>query len=273
MYCGCRWRSITRSIRCAGNDIPNSAEIAAQARQVAELETQLDQYSAKGGQRMEVASRTLRQAEKDIGAALDGFSLKISEGSLGGLIEVRDQVGFQREIDRLKAEEIEARFRSVAAAVKPVQQWAGALKDALAPQLESVRSLKCLTERIRPAVLVVDDDAFQHKLLQKALADASIEAIFALTVMDGFAILRKRRPALILMDIDLPDVNGLEATRRLKAVEHLASIPVIMITGHSDRNVVVESLEAGASDFVVKPFNKDTLLAKVQGYLRGELHS
>lgn len=78
---------------------------------------------------------------------------------------------------------------AVAAAVKPVQQWATALKDDLAPQLESVRSLKKLTERVRPIVRIVDDDALQHKRLQKMLADAGIEAMFAVTVMDGFAIL------------------------------------------------------------------------------------
>ena len=250
-----------------------TTEIVAQARQVAELDLQLEQYAAKGGQRMEVASRSLQQAEKDIGAALDGFSRKISEGCFGDLIENDDRASLQREIARLKAEDVKMRFRTVAAAVKPVQQWANALKDDLAPQLESVRSLKNLTERVRPVVLVVDDDAFQHKLLQKMLADASIEAIFAVTVMDGFAILRKRRPDLILMDIDLPDVDGVEATRRLKSVEHLAPIPVIMITGHSDKKVVIESLEAGAVDFVVKPFNKDTLLDKVRGYLCGEFHS
>ena len=60
-------------------------------------------------------------------------------------------------IDRLKVEEIDKRFQTVAAAVQPVQQWAGALKDDLAPQLELVRALQNLAERFQPVVLVVEE--------------------------------------------------------------------------------------------------------------------
>jgi PleD family two-component response regulator len=61
----------------------------------------------------------------------------------------------------------------------------------------------------------------------------------------------------------MPSIDGIETTRRLKSVPHLAKIPVIMITGKSEGNVVVESLKAGAADFVVKPFERAALLGKV----------
>ena len=71
------------------------------------------------------------------------------------------------------------------------------------------------------------------------------------------------RPDLILMDFQMPGINGVETTRRLRAIGSLASVPVIMLTGNSDGNAVVESIKAGACDFIVKPFDKDTLLAKI----------
>jgi CheY-like chemotaxis protein len=249
--------------------MPTQGEIAVQARRIAELEALLEQYAANGTQRLEVASRSLHQAGQEIGAALDSLSHKLSEGDLRSLVEVRDRTGFQREIDRLKAEEIQKRFEAVAATVQPVHQWMGALKEGLAPQLESARALSALAQRIRPLMLMVDDDEFQHKLVKQLLADARLGLAFATSGIEALAMLRRRRPDIVLMDVNLPDIDGVEATRRLKSVEQLAGIPVVMVTGKSEKNVVVESLNAGASDFIVKPFDKGTLVAKIRKFLDG----
>lgn len=258
-----------RQMAGAGDSAPTVGEFAVLARRLAEVESLLEQHAVKGGQHVEVASRLLRQAEQDIGTALDGFSRGLSEGSRPDLVEVRDQAGFQQAFDHLKREEIEKSFQSVATAVQPVRQWAGTLKEDLAPHLESARALQVLAERVRPVVLVVEDDEFQHKLLERLLADENLELTFATTGTDALTSLRKHRPDLVLMDVNLPDINGVELTRRIKAIEQFASIPVVMITGHSEKSVVLESKIAGASDFVAKPFIKNNLLAKVRKYLNG----
>jgi CheY-like chemotaxis protein len=66
------------------------------------------------------------------------------------------------------------------------------------------------------------------------------------------------------MDVMMPNMDGVEATRRLKTVPQFAGIPVIMLTGKSEKNVVTESLKAGATGFLVKPFDRDTLITKVK---------
>jgi len=144
-----------------------------------------------------------------------------------------------------------------------------AVDDAVSPLLEALRSLRLLADRWKPLVLVVDDDRFQHKLLRELLAGADTELAFVTSVSEAIAGLHKRRPDLILMDVSLPDVNGVEATRLLKSAAQFASIPVIMITGVGGKAMVVESLKAGASDFVVKPFDKQSLLGKVRKVLYG----
>jgi len=254
-----------RQLTAAG--MPGPGEFAAQARHLVDLESQLDRYAAKGSQHVEAANRSLRQVEQDLGAALDRFSHKLSDGSCPDLVEVKDRDGLQREINRLKTEEIEKRFKIVSAMAQPVQQWASALKEDLAPQLESARALQSLAERLQPVVLVVEDDEFQHKMLKQVLEGMNIDLVFATSCTEALATLRKRRPDLILMDVGLPDIDGVETTRRLKSVEQFAKIPVIMITGRSEKAVVVESLKAGASDFAVKPFDKDVLIAKVRHFL------
>lgn len=243
------------------------AEFAAQARRIAELEAQLAQYSARGERQVDAASRSLRQAGQDIGAALDDFSQRLASGALDELVQIRDQRGFDGELARLRTEQIEPRLRSVVDAVAPVRQWVGALRQDLAPQLDSARRLAALAEQVRPVVLVIDDDEFQHRLLAQVLADERPELLCATSGTEALGILRKRRPDLILMDIELPEMDGVEVTRRIKSVEQFASIPVVMITGHSEKALVVESMKAGAADFVVKPFDKTTVLAKLRKLL------
>lgn len=247
---------------------PGAGEIAAQARRIGGLEAMLEQGIAHGGEHIDFVSRSLEQAGKRIDSALDNFSRRIAEAG-PDLMEVKDRVRLDQEIARLRSEEIGKHFQSVATAVKPASQWAGAFKSELKLKLEAVRALETLAARVRPVLLVVDDDEFQKKLLARILTDADIDAIFAGSGTEALATLRKHRPDLILMDINLPDIDGVEATRRIKSVATLADVPVIMITGQSGKEVVVESLKVGAVDFVVKPFDKNVLLDKIRKFLGG----
>ncbi|HLL17688.1 MAG TPA: response regulator [Rubrivivax sp.] len=137
--------------------------------------------------------------------------------------------------------------------------------------LGTVRALRSIVERFPPTVLMIDDDRLQHKLLGQLLAPLKLNCAFASSAAQGFAELHRRRPDLILMDVRLPDVNGIEATRLLKSATHFSAIPVIMITGVGGKEVVVESLKAGAVDFVVKPFDADSVVAKVRRVLYGKV--
>jgi CheY-like chemotaxis protein len=115
----------------------------------------------------------------------------------------------------------------------------------------------------RPTILIVDDDTFQHKLVGRILKDCNYQLLFAVDGVEVLNIVRKTRPDLVLMDVMMPDMDGIETTRHLKANPQFAKIPVIMITGKSEGQVVIDSLKAGAIDFVVKPFDGATLIAKI----------
>lgn len=250
-----------------GLNAVTSSQMAVQARGLGELEQNLNGYAAAGEQRSGAASASLAQAEQAINRALDALSEKLSSGASTDAAAARDPKILREEIDRLKIDEIGKHFQSVASAVDTMRQWAGALTTGLAPELESARALQSLAAQIRPMVLVVDDDEFQHTLLKKLLLAANVDLVFANSGAEALALLRRLRPDLILMDVDLPGVTGVEVTRRVKALRHLSDIPVIMITGHSEKAIVVESLNAGASDFVVKPFDRAALLTKVDRFL------
>ncbi len=256
-----------RQLAAGNGSTPSVADFAAQARRIADLEARLTQYAARGAKHVEAANRSLGQAGDGIGAALDGFSQRVAEGEFAATGELRDAGAFQGEFARLKKEQIDPQLRSAAEAATPVAQWVGSLREEFAPELKSAQALRELAEQIRPLVLIVDDDDFQQQLLAHTLQGAKLDLIFAASGSEAMGLLRKQRPDLVLMDIDLPDVDGVEVTQWIKSIDQFKKTPVVMITGRSEKHKVVDSLRAGAVDFIVKPFDRSTLLAKVRKLL------
>jgi CheY-like chemotaxis protein len=116
----------------------------------------------------------------------------------------------------------------------------------------------------RPIVLMIDDDPFQHDIVESILDNENYHLKFALNYYDALQIMGNSKPKLILMDVMMPEVDGIETTKRLKSNMKFSHIPILMVTGNSDREVVRKSIHAGAIDFLVKPFNKNTLINKLQ---------
>lgn len=242
---------------------PSKAKFAARARHLAELEKTLDREFTQGALHINVASLAMEQASLGVEAALDGFSHRLISGALPDTVVVKNADGLEKEISRFKRKEVQPHFKSAMESTQPLKQWAEKFKQKCEPFLESVRSMNAVAEHIRPTVLVVDDDEAQRIIIDRILTANNYDLLFARDGFEALSVLRNKRPDLILMDIVMPNMNGMDATRRLKAVPELAGIPVIMITGKSEGEVVVDCMEAGAVDFVVKPFDHATLIAKI----------
>ncbi len=113
------------------------------------------------------------------------------------------------------------------------------------------------------SILVVDDDDFQHKIVELVLGQLHYQLAFAFSGEDAIRFLQLNSVDLILMDVQMPGLGGLEATRRLRSMTNLAHVPILMATGESDDLVLAQCLKAGAADFVLKPFDRTILPAKV----------
>ena len=133
--------------------------------------------------------------------------------------------------------------------------------------MASVRELNVLADSVRPTVLVVDDDELQQKLVAKILAAENYQLIFAAKGVEALAVMRKTRPDVILMDFKMPEMDGIETTRRLKAVPQFAKLPVIMITGQSEGSVVRQP--EGRCVIPGQALARDTLIAKLRQVLNG----
>jgi two-component system, cell cycle response regulator DivK len=118
-------------------------------------------------------------------------------------------------------------------------------------------------------ILVVDDNEDNRQILIDLLSGAGYEVIEARTGFDAVATAAREVPALVLMDIQLPGMDGLEATRRIKAQPALARIPVIAVTSYALAGDDRKAADAGCDDYVTKPFSPRALLAKVRTILEG----
>ncbi len=122
--------------------------------------------------------------------------------------------------------------------------------------------------RARQLVLVVEDEESILELLRYNLGNAGFTVITAGSGEDGLALARRRRPDLILLDLMLPGIDGLEVCRQLKRSRETESIPVIMLTARGDEADIVAGLELGADDYLTKPFSPRVLLAHLRATLR-----
>ena len=117
-------------------------------------------------------------------------------------------------------------------------------------------------------VLIVEDDEDIAELLEYNLQRQGFRPSCAGTGEEGLREARENRPDLILLDLMLPGLSGLEVCRALKDAEATASIPVIMLTAKGEEEDIVAGFNAGADDYVTKPFRPKILLARVQAVLR-----
>ncbi len=118
-------------------------------------------------------------------------------------------------------------------------------------------------------ILVVEDDPAIRRVIVLAVKSAGYSPILEADAGDaGLATIRREKPALVLLDVMLPGMDGIEVCRRVKSDPALASTAVIMLTARGEEHDVVAGLDAGADDYVTKPFSKEVLLARIRAALR-----
>ena len=120
---------------------------------------------------------------------------------------------------------------------------------------------------MRPTILLIDDESASIALLMAYLKERNYEILVALGGLDGFRKALAGQPDLILLDIRMSDLDGLTTCRKLKAEPNAAHIPVIFLSASKDLQDKLEGFQAGAVDFIEKPFHKEEVLARVGVHL------
>jgi CheY-like chemotaxis protein len=121
---------------------------------------------------------------------------------------------------------------------------------------------------VRPTILTVDDSKALRLFVEKTLGTFACDMQEATNGYNAFFAIERVRPDLILLDIAMPVMDGIETLRRLKEAPELADIPVIMLTSRADHVVIPQLPAMGAADSLMKPFNEAALLEKIRGVLK-----
>lgn len=118
---------------------------------------------------------------------------------------------------------------------------------------------------VKNRILIVDDELSILKYVSASLRQAEYEPFIASNGQDALVMAETESPALVLLDITMPGIDGFEVLRRLREWTH---IPVIMVSARVDNNDKVKCLDLGADDYITKPFSIEELLARVRAVLR-----
>jgi len=119
-----------------------------------------------------------------------------------------------------------------------------------------------------PKILVVDDQPINVQLLKRKLEREGIQVIAAYNGLEALDRVKREKPDLILLDVMMPDMDGIEVCQRLQASDETRSVPVIFITARTSKEGKIEGLGVGAVDYITKPIDLDETLARVQTQLR-----
>lgn len=120
-------------------------------------------------------------------------------------------------------------------------------------------------------ILIVEDNVLNLKLTKKLITMAGLHALTAYNAEDGIRVARAEKPDLILMDIQLPGINGLDATRILKNDKTMSSIPIVALSAHAMQEEMNKAREAGCNGYITKPLDTRTFLKTLHGFLFSEI--
>ena len=127
--------------------------------------------------------------------------------------------------------------------------------------------LPALVPETMTKILLIEDNEMNRDMLSRRLAKRGFDVVVALDGASAAALAAAQRPDLILMDLSLPDIDGCEATRLIRAETATASIPVIALTAHAMGTDRLRAIEAGCQDYDTKPIDLARLLAKIDALL------
>ncbi len=125
-----------------------------------------------------------------------------------------------------------------------------------------------MSRKSKTTVLVVEDDEDIMELISYNLNKEGYQVFRAITGEEALRCAEKETPNLILLDLMLPEIDGLEVCRRLKREEETSSLPIIMVTAKGEEADIITGLESGADDYITKPFSPRVLVARVRAVLR-----
>ncbi|MDP2196935.1 MAG: response regulator [Rhodocyclaceae bacterium] len=229
----------------------------------------LDTFVSKaleGGQAHQADSiKAFREFAGRLTMELDQFERHMNNAAQGGAAKAIEGSGLRKQFDELRRDRVEPEVQQVEGKLQQAQQWAQQFDQDYREHVVKVSSHDF--PPAQPEVMLVDDDEMYREMLGVMLEEVGLRLVLAESGEAALAAMRHRRPDIVLLDYNMPGLGGEGTLRQMKADPELRRIPVIMISSTNTREVMMAASRAGASNFVVKPSNRPTILAKIRALL------
>jgi|CXWL01.1.fsa_nt_gi CheY-like chemotaxis protein len=214
--------------------------------------------SAQLGQSEEELNQRVQEEIKEL-------AKQMTLGAYDGVVQVIDQAALNEKFSqfgrRNLSNEIATAFKKPQAALDLLLNHSKTDHEA---QKQANTDLDVWLNSIRTRILVVDDDPIFLKVLSGMLTNENYEVSSSTNAIEGLHIAARLKPEVILVDYEMPEMSGIDFTMRLKASPHLCRILVIMLTGHAEREIVLQGMKVGISGFLIKSNTKEVILQKLR---------
>jgi CheY-like chemotaxis protein len=121
---------------------------------------------------------------------------------------------------------------------------------------------------MKPCILYIEDNFENRTLVERILKAEGFEYLGAESAEEGIQLALQHRPDIILMDINMPEVSGLAATQRIRALPEIAQTPVVALTANAMRHELEQTLQAGCDGYIIKPIDIDNFPNQILQFLR-----
>ncbi len=224
-----------------------------------------EELKSGGGQHQEVI-HTFQHFTQNLATGLKQLEENLIRKSSGETLQATDKENLSHQFDQFHKDKLQSGSLEVVEQLNKTGNWLEELNHGYKDHVETVQQEN---EAIRSKqIMLVDDDEFYRDTLSAMFQEVGMHVQ---AVGDGRTALTKlqhSKPGLILLDYKMPGIDGIATLKQIKSNPDTRSIPVIMLTGVSAREVVDQSLHAGAADFIVKPGDRSTILSKIDKALK-----
>lgn len=253
-------------------DRQTSSRLTKQLSGVGKDLQQVDEYVGKslaqGERRQQEALAAYQEYRDRVTNQLSVLESQLFDSMLSG-IPAQERKALAQQLDLLRKKATEPDARRMQGRLQESSAWLDQFTKNYNERVQPLREVPYPPPQ--PEVMVVEDDPIYRDMLQIMLDSSGFRVIAAENGEDALNELRRRRPDLILLDYQMPGMDGILTLQRIKADPDLRAVPVIMLTAVSERVVVQKCIQIGALDFIVKPSDRGTIVNKIAQRLPVEL--
>ncbi len=212
-----------------------------------------------GSQSFNGATGQIKALNENLSQELSQIQRNLLEAGEKGVLNAKL---ITSELARFQEDKLSSQAETVESLVNEQKTWLKELKTGYSEHLQEIELDPKNPEPV--IVLLVDDDDFYRDTLSMMLGEFNLDIVGLDSAESAGSYLEKNTPGIIFLDYEMPGLSGVDFLKIVREEPRLQNVPIVMLTGHHTREIVVDSIHSGAADFIVKPGERDAIVHKIE---------